>query len=65
MKTKNFFKTLVLRKETVSHLDISKMNDIKGGAYSDLGSTCNFCPTVGTLCEPTTKCPTLVTDFDC
>ena len=61
MKTKNFSKKLALRKETISHLDISNMYDIKGGAYSDPGSTCKFCPTVGTLCLPTTKCPTDVT----
>ena len=65
MKTKNFSKKLALRKETVSHLDISKMYNIKGGAYSDPGSTCKLCPTVGGLCLPTTKCPSPVTDTDC
>ena len=65
MKTKNVSKKLALRKETVSHLDISKMNDIKGGAYSDPGSTCKFCPTVGGLCEPTTKCPSPASYNDC
>lgn len=68
MKTKNFSKKLVLRKETVSNLDTSNMYNIKGGADSDPGSTCKHCPTVGTLCLPSTQCPpdpTYISACDC
>lgn len=62
MKNEKFTKRLVLKKETITDLDTTRLNDVKGGTGPTVGITCMQwpsdceCPTA--MCEEfrTQKC---------
>lgn len=60
---KEIKKSLNLNKRTVTNLDSNTMNYVRGGD-SEPGVTCKTCPTIHTLCEPTTICSGICADTD-
>jgi hypothetical protein len=50
MKTTNFNKKLTLNKKTIARLEITELNDIQAGVYSNY-DTCIFCTYEKSFCS--------------
>jgi natural product precursor len=63
MKTKRFSRKLTLNKHTVSHLRVSDLKGLKGGAFTRVSCyyTCEPCDTEWQTCH---TCPDLETEYD-